>query len=74
MSHIPCNTTSPPTGLPACLPTLQEGVGLAAEHGFYWRPNARSEWQVQDPEARFGWKDIVGPILQVRGGGGWVGE
>ncbi|KAL4451713.1 hypothetical protein ABPG75_007375 [Micractinium tetrahymenae] len=42
-----------------------ENVGLAAEHGFYWRPNARSEWLVQDPEARFGWKDIVHPILQL---------
>ncbi|PSC69557.1 trehalose phosphate synthase [Micractinium conductrix] len=42
-----------------------ENLGLAAEHGFYWRPNARSEWLVQDPEARFGWKDIVQPILQL---------
>ena len=47
-------------------PLAQENLGLAAEHGFYWRPNARSEWLVQDPEARFGWKDIVQPILQVR--------
>ena len=62
--HLHKGLTSYPSACPR-----QEGVGLAAEHGFYWRPNARSEWQVQDPEARFGWKDIVGPILQV---GGWT--
>ena len=46
-------------------------VGLAAEHGFYLRlPGGGAEWQVQDPEAQFGWKDIVEPILQVRRGAG----
>jgi trehalose-6-phosphatase len=44
----------------------QENLGLAAEHGFYWRPNASSEWLTLDPEQRFGWKDIVQPILQAR--------
>ncbi|KAI3437768.1 hypothetical protein D9Q98_000215 [Chlorella vulgaris] len=42
-----------------------ENLGLAAEHGFFWRPSARSEWVMQDPEAKFGWKDIVEPILQL---------
>ncbi|KAI7839449.1 hypothetical protein COHA_006850 [Chlorella ohadii] len=42
-----------------------ENLGIAAEHGWFWRPNARSEWQVQDPEVKFGWKDIVEPILQL---------
>lgn len=53
--------------MPLLTHSPQENLGLAAEHGFYWRPNARSEWLVQDPEARFGWKDIVHPILQASG-------
>ncbi len=56
--------------MPLLTHSPQENLGLAAEHGFYWRPNARSEWLVQDPEARFGWKDIVHPILQASGAAG----
>lgn len=64
-SSWPVATPRPPaTNLHPTL-TTQENLGLAAEHGFYWRPNARSEWLVQDPEARFGWKDIVEPILKL---------
>ncbi|KAL6772144.1 TSPSP1 [Auxenochlorella protothecoides x Auxenochlorella symbiontica] len=40
-------------------------LGLAAEHGFYWRPPGSEAWSTQDPEARFDWRDIVLPILQV---------
>lgn len=34
---------------PACHASphcVQENLGIAAEHGWFWRPNARSEWQV----------------------------
>lgn len=40
-------------------------LGLAAEHGFYWRRAPGEPWRTQDPEARFDWKDIVAPILAV---------
>lgn len=40
-------------------------LGLAAEHGFYWRPPGAAAWSTQDPEARFDWTDIVLPILEV---------
>lgn len=40
-------------------------MGLAAEHGFYWRPPGSEAWSTQDPEACFDWRDIVLPILQV---------
>lgn len=40
-------------------------LGLAAEHGFYIRHPGEGEWTVQDPDAEFGWKDIVMPILEL---------
>ena len=30
---------------------LKGEVGLAAEHGFYWRPSAAEGWQVRFPAA-----------------------
>ena len=59
--------------LPSACP--QERIGLAAEHGWYWRPPGAAEWLVQDPEATFDWKGIVHPILQVGGAlGGQAGR
>jgi trehalose 6-phosphate synthase/phosphatase len=40
-------------------------LGLTAEHGFYWRPPGAAAWATQDPEASFGWRDIVLPILEL---------
>lgn len=40
------------------------GLGLAAEHGFYWRAPSGGGWETQDPGARFDWKDLVMSILR----------
>ncbi len=52
-------------------------LGLAAEHGFFFRCAPSDAWSVKDASDTFTWKELVLPILQVCGGWGvmweWVG-
>ena len=45
----------------------QEKLGLAAEHGFYYRAPGMAEWEARFGEAdeHAGWKEIALPILQL---------
>ena len=49
------------------LPNRQENLGLAAEHGFYYRAPGMAEWEARFGEAdeHAGWKEIALPILQL---------
>jgi trehalose-6-phosphatase len=40
-------------------------LGLAAEHGFFYRRRPKDEWSVKDANDTFTWKELVLPILQV---------
>ena len=46
---------------------LQNNLGLAAEHGFYYRAPGMAEWEARFGEAdeHAGWKEIALPILQL---------
>lgn len=48
---------------------LQSGLGLAAEHGFFFHRPGRTDWEIARPdhpleEAR-PWKEVVEPVMQV---------
>ena len=42
----------------------QEGLGLAAEHGFFFRRAGSLEWDQRSSTEDMAWQAIVGPILQ----------
>lgn len=46
---------------------LQAGLGLAAEHGFYYKAPAAAEWEARfgEPDEHAGWKEMTLPILQL---------
>ena len=46
------------------LPLVQEGLGLAAEHGFFFRRAGSLEWDTRSSVEEMSWRSIVGPILQ----------
>ena len=46
------------------LPPLQENLGLAAEHGFFFRQAGSLEWDTRSSVEEMTWRDIAGPILQ----------
>ncbi|CAL5223978.1 g6589 [Coccomyxa viridis] len=41
-----------------------EGLGLAAEHGFFFRRAGSLEWDTRSSVEEMSWRSIVGPILQ----------
>lgn len=48
--------------------TVQEGLGIAAEHGYFFRAAGASGWEsLHDGEdgAVHAWREMVLPILQV---------
>lgn len=45
------STSCPAVRVSRC-PAAQENLGIAAEHGWFWRPNARSEWQARGRPAQ----------------------
>lgn len=44
---------------------MQEGLGLAAEHGFYLKMAGAKEWEARGDADSSPWKEMVLPILQV---------
>ena len=42
----------------------QDGLGLAAEHGFFFRRTGSLEWDTRSSVEEMTWRSIVGPILQ----------
>lgn len=42
----------------------QSGVGLAAEHGFFFRPPHQSQWEVLNPAMDFSWMQMALPIMK----------
>jgi trehalose 6-phosphate synthase/phosphatase len=42
----------------------QENLGLAAEHGFFFRRRGSLEWDQRSSAEEMSWKAIVEPILQ----------
>ena len=42
----------------------QDGLGLAAEHGFFFRRAGSLEWDTRSSVEEMTWRSIVGPILQ----------
>ena len=43
---------------------MQDGLGLAAEHGFFFRRTGSLEWDTRSSVEEMSWRSIVGPILQ----------
>ena len=43
---------------------MQDGLGLAAEHGFFFRQAGSLEWDTRSSCEDMTWRSIVGPILQ----------
>ena len=43
---------------------MQNGLGLAAEHGFFFRQAGCLEWDTRSSLEDMSWRSIVGPILQ----------
>ena len=43
---------------------MQDGLGLAAEHGFFFRQAGSLEWDTRSSCEDMAWRSIVGPILQ----------
>ena len=43
---------------------MQDGLGLAAEHGFFFRRAGSLEWDTRSSVEEMSWRSIVGPILQ----------
>ena len=43
---------------------VQDGLGLAAEHGFFFRQAGSLEWDTRSSCEDMAWRSIVGPILQ----------
>ena len=43
---------------------VQDGLGLAAEHGFFFRRAGSLEWDTRSSVEEMSWRSIVGPILQ----------
>lgn len=43
---------------------VQDGLGLAAEHGFFFRRTGSLEWDTRSSVEEMSWRSIVGPILQ----------
>ena len=43
---------------------MQDGLGLAAEHGFFFRQAGSLEWDTRSSVEDMSWRSIVGPILQ----------
>ena len=50
---------------PAELP--QERLGLAAEHGFFFRPPDATEWTARfgEPDDHAAWKEMTRPVLEL---------
>ena len=44
--------------------SMQDGLGLAAEHGFFFRQAGSLEWDTRSSCEDMAWRSIVGPILQ----------
>jgi trehalose-6-phosphatase len=47
--------------------SLQPGLGLAAEHGFFIRPPGHSRWHSRFPLTDNSWQGMVLPILKQVG-------
>lgn len=48
-----------------CTPCAQDGLGLAAEHGFFFRAAGSLEWDVRSSTEDMAWQGIVAPLLQA---------
>ena len=48
-----------------CHPRAQDGLGLAAEHGFFFRRAGSLEWDVRSSTEDMAWQGIVAPLLQA---------
>lgn len=42
-----------------------KNLGIAAEHGYFFRWQKEEEWKTCVPTMDFGWKAVVGPILKL---------
>lgn len=46
---------------------LQERLGLAAEHGFFFRAPGATDWEARfgEPDEQAAWKEMTRPILEL---------
>ncbi|KAH7295905.1 hypothetical protein KP509_27G070100 [Ceratopteris richardii] len=40
-------------------------LGIAAEHGFFYRCSSEESWQMPVPHIDFSWKEVVSPVLKL---------
>lgn len=54
-----------------------ENLGLAAEHGYFYRWHRDAQWETSIPVADFNWKEVVRPVMNLYNettDGSYIGE